>query len=591
MTYDIKIINGAVYDGQGGPSRQVNVGIRDGLIVELGPCEGPAKRTIDAAGMIVTPGFVDLHTHYDGQVSWDQELAPSCYHGVTTAVMGSCGVGFAPVRASDRDRLIALMEGVEDIPGTALAEGLTWDWESLPQYMDALDSRPHTIDFAVQVTHDPLRVYVMGDRAIAQEVATDEDIAQMRELVREAMLAGAVGFSTGRTDNHRDRQGAVTPASEATARELRGISEAFVGLGYGVLQGVSDFDMNISRARFDEEFELFVQMIDASGQRPMSVSLMQRDADTEQWRRIIEGAERAQAQGKTLRLQVAARGIGVLLGLQATFHPFMGFPSYKAISHLPLEQRVAAMREPGFKAKLLSERSDKVSGDGSSLPPLADVFLQNLDFIAGRLYRLGDDFDYEPDYTQSIYAQALERQVPFLEVIYDAMLEKDGHELLYFPIYNYLEQNLDNVHTMLTHPLALPGLSDGGAHVGTICDASFSTYMLTHWTRDRARGPKLPLERVIQMMTRDVAQFVGFVDRGELAVGKKADVNVIDYERLKLQMPFMREDLPAGGRRLLQQASGYKATIVSGQVILEDDQLTSARPGRLVRLSALHGRS
>lgn len=583
MTFDIKIINGTIIDGTGSPGRHTNVGIRDGVIVELGACEGEATQVIDAQGKIVTPGFVDLHTHYDGQVSWDDEFAPSCYHGVTTAVMGSCGVGFAPVRATDHDRLIALMEGVEDIPGTALAEGLTWDWETLPEYMDALDSRPHTIDFAVQATHDPLRMYVMGDRALADEIATDEDIDQMRALLRGALEAGAVGFSTGRTDNHRVNDGSVTPASEASLRELRGLAKAFEGLDYGVLQGVSDFDMNISRERFDQEFDLFTEMIDASGNRPMSVSLMQRDQDTEQWRRIIDRAERAQEDGQELRLQVAARGIGVLLGLQATFHPFMGFPSYKKVSHLPLDERVEAMRDPAFKAQLLTEKSDKVSGDGSPLPPLADTFLQHLEFIAGRLYRLGDDFDYEPDYTQSIYAQSLERGVSFLEVIYDAMLEKDGRELLYFPIYNYLEQNLDNVHTMLTHPLALPGLSDGGAHVGTICDASFPTYMITHWSRDRSRGAKMSLERIIQMMTHDTAKFIGFNDRGVLAVGKKADINVIDYEQLKLEMPYMVKDLPAGGIRLMQRARGYAATIVSGQPIIINDELTDARPGRLVR--------
>lgn len=582
-SYDIKIINGTLIDGTGAAGRQANLGIRDGVIVEIGACDGDAAQTIDAAGMLVTPGFVDLHTHYDGQVSWDDEFAPSCYHGVTTAVMGSCGVGFAPVRKADRGKLIALMEGVEDIPGTALAEGLTWDWESLPEYMDALDAKPHAIDFAVQVTHDPLRMYVMGDRAVADQIATDEDIAQMRTLLREGLEAGAVGFSTGRTDNHRNNDGSVTPASEASVRELRGIAQAFDGLDYGVLQGVSDFDMNISRERFDAEFDLFVEMIKASGNRPMSVSLMQRDQDTEQWRRIIQRAEQADAQGMTMRMQVGARGIGVLLGLEATFHPFMGFPSYKTISHLPLDERVAKMREPEFKAQLLTEKSDKVTGDGSALPPLADVFLQHLDFIAGRLYRLGEDFDYEPDYTKSIYAQSLERGVPFLEVIYDAMLEKDGKELLYFPIYNYLEQNLDNVHTMLTHPQALPGLSDGGAHVGTVCDASFPTYMITHWTRDRSRGPKIGLERIIQMMTKDVADFVGFKDRGVLAVGKKADINVIDYDQLKLGMPYMVEDLPAGGRRLLQRARGYKATIVTGQLVIQDDELTQARPGRLVR--------
>lgn len=583
MTYDIKIINGTLIDGTGGPLRQTNIAIKDAKIVEIGACDQEAARTIDAKGHIVTPGFVDLHTHYDGQISWDEELAPSCYHGVTTAVMGSCGVGFAPAREKDHARLIRLMEGVEDIPGTALTEGLTWDWETLPEYMDSLDAMPHTIDYAVQLTHDALRVYVMGDRALAEEVATDEDIAMMCKLTREAIEAGAVGFSTGRTDNHLSADGLMTPASEADSRELCGIVEAFKGLDYGVIQGVSDFDMNESREAFDKDFDIFEKMIESSGNRPMSISLMQRDQDTEQWVRIMERAASAKEDGKDIRLQVAARGIGVLLGLQATFHPFMGFPSYKTIAHLSLEERVARMRDPEFKTQLLSETTDRVSGDGSPLPPLADVFLQNLDFVAIRLFKMNDDFDYEPDYTKSIYNQAQEQGVSFLEMIYDSMLEEEGHTLLYFPLYNYLKQSFEDLHTMLTSPLALPGLSDAGAHVGTVCDGSFPTYMLTHWTRDRTRGPKLELERVVQMMTKDVADYIGFDDRGVLEVGKKADINVINYDDLRIFMPKMQSDLPAGGKRLLQAAKGYRATIISGEITLENDTLTGARPGRLVR--------
>ncbi|MBA2662386.1 MAG: amidohydrolase family protein [Bradymonadaceae bacterium] len=584
MDYDILVTNGTLIDGSGAPRRKADVAIKDGLIVAIGSCEGSAGEIIDASGLVITPGFIDLHTHYDGQISWDDELAPSCYHGVTTIVMGNCGVGFAPVKPEDRDRLVALMEGVEDIPGTALHEGLTWDWESLPEYMAALDSRPHTIDFAVQATHDPLRVHVMGDRALADQPATDEDIERMKRLTREALLAGAVGFSTGRTDNHRDTSGAVTPASEATARELRGIAEAFVGLKHGVISAVSDFDMNDAAHRFDPEFDLLEAMIDASGGRPMSISLMQRDQDSDQWKRILARAEQAAAAGKPIRVQVAARGIGVLLGLQATFHPFMGYPSYKRIAHLPLEERVAHMHDVDFKTQLLSEKTEKVTGDGSPLPPLADVLLQHIEFVAARMYRMESGFDYEPEYERSLYAQASAQGIPVLEALYDAMLEEDGKQLLCFPIYNYLEQNLDNVHTMLTHPLALPGLSDGGAHVGTICDASFPTYMITHWTRDRRRGPRLELERTIQMMTHDVAEHMGFSDRGLIAAGRKADLNVFDAETLLIERPYMVEDLPAGGRRLLQRARGYRATIVSGQIVIDRDELTDARPGRLVRL-------
>ncbi len=582
MRYDLKIANGTVIDGTGAPGRSANVAVRDGRIVEVGACDGPAERVIDAEGHLVTPGFVDIHTHYDGQISWDEVMAPSIFHGVTTAVMGSCGVGFAPVREGDRDRLVDLMQGVEDIPGTALSEGLTWDWETFADYMDAIDGRPHTLDFMCQVPHDALRVYVMRERALADEAATEQDIAAMRAELRHALLAGAAGFSTGRTDNHRAADGSATPASEATLRELQGLAQAFHGLDHGVLQAVSDFNMFQSLKHFDAEFDLLEQLAEAGAGHHMSMSLMQRRQDTEQWRKILKRVDAAKARGLDIRVQVGARGIGVLLGLQATFHPFMGFPSYKRIAHLPLAERVRAMRDPVFKAQLLTEKSDKVSGDGSPIPPLADQLLQNLDFVAMQLWRFGDDFDYEPRADQSVLAEAYARKVPPLEVIYDAMLEDEGRELLYFPIYNYLGNNLDVVHEMLTHPQALPGLSDGGAHVGTICDASFPTFMLTHWTRDR-QGARLPLERVVQMMTQDTARFMGLTDRGVVAPGLKADLNVIDHAGLKLERPRMVQDLPAGGQRLLQDARGYRATIISGQVVVDQDRLTPARPGRLVR--------
>ncbi len=581
--YDLKIVNGIVVDGTGAPARRADVAVKDGKIVAVGDCPGEASEVLDAAGKHVMPGFVDIHTHYDGQVSWDSELAPSCFHGVTTAVMGNCGVGFAPVREADRERLIQLMEGVEDIPGTALAEGITWDWESFPEYLDAISSRPHVLDYAAYVPHDALRVYVMGERAMAQEAATDEDIATMRKLVRQALEAGAVGFSTGRTDNHRDAQGNPTPASEATVRELTGIAEAFHGLDHGVLQAVSDFDMLEDPKRFDQEFDVLEEMVKASNGHRLSISLLQRVRSTNQWKRIVERCEQADQNGTPIRMQVAARGIGVLLGLQATFHPFMAFPSYLKIAKLPLEERVAKMRDPAFKKQLLSEKSGSVS-DGTSVPTLADQFLQNLDFVAMRLFRFGDEFDYEPDVKTSILAQAQDQGRDPLELIYDLMLEDDGRELLYFPIYNYMGFNLDVVHEMITHPLSLPGLSDGGAHVGTICDASFPTYMLTHWTRDRKKGPKLELENVVKMMTADNAAYMGFADRGTLTPGLKADINVVDMEKLDLERPHLREDLPAGGKRLLQNARGYTATYVSGVKILADDQLTGATPGQLVRV-------
>ncbi len=582
MSYDLKIEGGTIIDGTGRAGYRGDVAIKDGRIVEVGRCEGAASEVLSAEGAIVTPGFVDIHTHYDGQVSWDQELAPSSLHGVTTCVMGSCGVGFAPVREHDHQRIIELMEGVEDIPGSALAEGITWGWETFGQYMEAIDAVPHAIDFGVQVPHDVLRVYVMGERAVANGAATDEDIATMRALVREALVAGAVGFSTGRTDNHRTAQGQPTPASEATVRELTGIAGAYEGLSHGVLQAVSDFDLAISDERFDLEFDVVERMAEAGHGRPTSISLMQRWQSPEQWKRIIARAEQAHQKGTTIRLQVAPRAIGVMLGLAATFHPFMGYPSYKAICGLPLAEQVARMRDPEFRRRLLAEQTDKVAGDGSSLPPLADHLLGQIDLVARQLFRLGEQPDYEPDPRRSLFAEAQATGRSTLEALYDALVEDQGRALLYFPIYNYCGGNLDAVHAMLSHPLSLPGLSDGGAHVGTICDASFPTFLLSHWGRDRERGG-FPLEVLVKKQTHDTASFVGMHDRGTLLAGKKADLNVIDFERLRLHAPVMQRDLPAGGRRLMQHADGYRATVVSGQVIARDGVLGEARPGRLVR--------
>jgi len=580
--FDIKIIGGTVVDGTGAPAQLANVGITGGRIVEIGACDGEAARTIDATGAIVTPGWTDIHTHYDGQVSWDEELAPSCYHGVTTAVMGSCGVGFAPVRTADRTRIIELMEGVEDIPGTALAEGINWRWETFPEYLDALDAMPHAIDFACMATHDPIRVFVMGDRALADQDATDDDIEQMRGVLREALQAGAVGFSTGRTDNHRDVRGDHTPAAEASERELTGLASVLEDVDHGVLQAVSDFDMVESPDLFDGEFDLLQRMAEAAPNHGMSISLMQRIRSPNQWKQILGRVEGCAAAGIDMRVQVGARGIGVLLGLNATFHPFIGFPSYLEIADQSLEARVEKMRDPAFKAQLLTEKSQPVSGDGSAIPPLVDILLAQIDMVAMRTYRLPDPVDYEPTDADSLATEARTKGEPVLSVMYDALLEEDGLALLYFPIYNYLEGNLNIVHKMLKHPQALPGLSDGGAHVGTICDASMPTYMLTHWARDRQE--RLTLEQVVKMMSHDTSRFLGMTDRGTIEVGAKADVNVIDLEGLTLRKPRLVQDLPAGGKRLLQDAEGYRATLVSGVVVLENDQLTGARPGRLVRL-------
>ncbi|NNK07995.1 MAG: amidohydrolase family protein [Myxococcales bacterium] len=580
--YDVKIVGGTLVDGSGKERYAADLGIKDGQVVDIGKCDGRALETIDAGGAIVAPGFVDMHTHYDGQISWDEELAPSSIHGVTTCAMGSCGVGFAPVRPTDHAKLVELMEGVEDIPGTALAEGISWGWESFPEYMEVLDRMPHSIDFLAQVPHDALRVYVMGERAVHDEAATDDDIAQMRRLLRESLEAGAIGFSTGRSDNHRSAVGDWTPASEADGKELAGIAEAFRGLRHGVLQAVSDFNILHGDDHFDAEWAVLEQMLQAAGGRPMSVSTMQRDHSPEQWRWILDRAATANEKGFEVRCQVGARGIGVMLGLQATFHPFMGFPSYKAISRLPLAERIEAMRDPALKERMIAEKSEPVAGDGSMLPPLADYFLSNLDMVAMRLFRLGEKPNYEPAPSDSFGAAAMRRGEPVLSLIYDAMLEQEGKALLYFPVYNYTGMNLDAVHEMLTHPLALPGLSDGGAHVGTICDASFTTFLMTHWARDRGHG-RIPLERIIQMQASDTARFLGLRDRGRLAPGLRADVNIIDFDQLELLPPTMLQDLPAGGQRLMQGAKGYIATLVNGEVIARGGELTGARPGRLVR--------
>jgi len=580
--FDLKIEGGLVFDGSGGPAVWTDIGITGGRIAAIGNDIGAAKRSIDAKGQIVTPGFIDVHTHYDGQASWDGDLRPSIDHGVTTAVMGNCGVGFAPVHEGDHDKLIRLMEGVEDIPGTALAEGLTWNWESFPDYLDALAAVPRTIDIAAMLPHDPLRVYVMGDRAIHSEPANDADIAEMRRLTREALEAGAIGFATGRSDVHKSADGDWTPSSEATRAELVGIAKAFNGLDFGVLQAVSDFNLERGEADFDEEWSIIADYAKASG-RPFSFSLMQRDFAPDQWLKLIARTETLKAEGVDARMQVAPRAIGVFLGFNCTFHPFMGYPSYKAIADLPLAERVRRMKAPAFKANILNEKTEKLAGPGSSVPPLADMLMEHIDYVAEKFFQLGNPPDYEQSAENSLAAKARTRGVSLMEMIYDTLLERDGHELIYLPLYNYTELNYDNVLKMMQHPQALYGLSDGGAHVGTVCDASMPTYMLTHWTRDRTRGDKLSLPRVVRMLTGAQADYMGMSDRGYVREGLKADLNVIDLDNLQMEPPHMVQDLPAGGQRLLQGAIGYTATIVAGEVVIENGKLTGAKPGTVYR--------
>jgi N-acyl-D-aspartate/D-glutamate deacylase len=586
--HDLLIKNGTVFDGSGGEGQIQDIAIRDGRIAAIGTNLGAATETLDAKGHIITPGFIDLHTHYDGQVSWDDTLQPSVNHGVTTAVMGNCGVGFAPCRAEDRDKLIRLMEGVEDIPGTALHEGMDWQWESFPEYLDALDAKPRTIDVAAMVPHDPLRVFAMGDRAVFNQPANDSDIAMMESLVKEAMDAGAIGISTGRSDFHKSSDGDWTPASEAGKDELEGLARAVAASGHGVLQAVNDFDMVRPGETFDTEFALMEAFFRAGKGRPGSMSLMERDFAPDDWKNIISRTEELNADGLDISFQVAPRAIGAINGLNCTFHPIMGHPSYIAIADKPLAERVEIMRDPAFKAQLLRESPVQLSGDDSPVPPLVDMMIATFTQLAEKVFpmnRHDGSVDYEPSSEASIAGLAREADVSVWEMAYDLLLEDEGHALFYFPVYNYTHMNYDNVLTMMRHPKALPGLSDGGAHVGTICDASLPTYLLAHWTRDRLnRGkPGITLPRAVQMLTADAADYLGLSDRGRIAVGQKADLNVINYDDLSLGVPVMVKDLPAGGQRLLQPVTGYMATFVNGQRVIANDQVTEARPGRLVR--------
>ena len=577
--------NATVVDGTGAPPYVANVAVQDGRIVAVttsDPLDAPAHQTLDATGLWLTPGFIDIHTHYDGQVTWDECFTPSIYHGVTTLVMGNCGVGFAPKRPGHEDDLIKLMEGVEDIPGAALHEGIVWNWESFVQYMDALAATPRSLDYLVQVPHDPLRMYVMGERAEANRVATPADIETMRALLREALQAGAAGFSTGRSDNHRTSEGKDTPAANASALELTGLAQAFKGLNHGVIQMVSDYNLLQGPAEFDAEFDLVEALAQTSG-KPVSVTWLQRDPGGEQYKKIQARVEAAVQQGLPLYLQTAARGIGVINGLDASFHPFMGFPGYKEVAALPLAERARALREPARKARILAEKSERLAGDGTAIPPLVDLLLSRIELIAGRMFPLDARLDYEPDAMQSFLVRAKQRGTTALEAMYDYLTEGDGAQLIYFPIFNYNQGSLDTVHQMLTHPRALFGLGDAGAHVGTVCDASFSTFMLTHWVQGRAKD-RLPLAQAVEMMSSRNARYLGLHDRGLIQAGLRADINLIDPSRLSVGMPQLVRDLPAGGKRFLQKAQGYIGTWVAGQCVAREGEATDARPGRLVRM-------
>ena len=563
--FDLIIRNGTVYDGTGEPGFEGDVAITGGRIASVGRVSGKGREEIDAKGKIVTPGFVDIHTHYDGQATWDQHLTPSAWHGVTTAVMGNCGVGFAPCRTNDHDMLIRLMEGVEDIPGVVLTEGLKWNWETFPEFLDALEAHPHDIDFAAQVPHGALRVYVMGERGANRDPATAGDIREMAAIARDAVKAGALGFSTSRTLNHRTSDGQPTPTLTAAEDELVGIAMGLKAANAGVLQVVSDF------ADPARELTMLRRMVTDSG-RPLSFSLLQSDRGPEAWKMLLSWVDQCNADGLPVRAQVCGRPVGLLLGLSLTLNPFSAHPSYKTIEHLPFAERLKLLRTPEWRAKLLNETPNSDN-------PFVKAVLRNF----AKMFPLADPPNYEPTADESLGARAAQRNVSPEELAYDWMLQDDGRALILFPFLNYADDNLEPALAMMRHPHTVLGLGDGGAHVGMISDGSFPTSMLTHWTRDRTRGAKLPLEWVIKAQSRDTAAAVGLHDRGLLKPGYKADLNVIDHARLTLHRPKVAYDLPAGGRRLVQYADGYEATVVSGAVTYRNGNATGALPGKLIR--------
>ncbi|MEZ6185905.1 MAG: amidohydrolase family protein [Planctomycetota bacterium] len=562
--HELVIRGGTLVDGSGAARREADVAVDGARIVAVGEDVGPGRRELDARGLIVCPGFVDLHTHYDAQATWDPQLTPSGWHGVTTAIQGSCGVGFAPAHPDRREWLIGLMEGVEDIPGSALTEGIRWEWESFPEYLDALERFPRALDLGAQVPHGALRAYVMGERGANNDVARPEDVARMAELVEEALRAGALGFSTSRTLLHKSMEGVPVPGTFATREELFGIAAALGRAGHGVFQLATD------HVRVPEEL-LWVDELAQEVGCPVMFNLSQIDQAPELWRQV---AAQLQRMDPRVRAQVAGRAIGILMTLDATAHPFVPYARYQAIAHLPLPERVAALRDPAFRAQLVA--------DGPlSLGPFEDFIAQTY----GRMFLPNPDgtIDYEPTPAQSVAAVAQARGLDPAEVALDALLAGDGQGFLYFPLFNYAGGDLAPLFELHQDPRTLMGLSDAGAHCGAICDGGMPTFMLTHWARDRSRGPRLALEHVIQRQTRATAEAFGLLDRGLVAPGYLADLNLIDLDALRLEAPRLVRDLPAGGRRLVQRARGYVATLKSGVVTRERDEATGELPGALVR--------
>jgi N-acyl-D-aspartate/D-glutamate deacylase len=560
---DLVIRGGTIVDGSGGPTYEADVAVNGGKITAIGRNLPKGAEEIAAKGKIVTPGFIDVHTHYDAQVTWSSQITPSTWNGVTTAMIGNCGVGFAPCKPEQRDMLVKLMEGVEDIPEVVLTAGIPWGWESFSEYMDTLAARPYDLDVVTQVPHAALRVYVMGKRGAEREPATAEDRARMAALAAGGIRAGALGFSTSRTINHKTKAGESIPTLGAPEEELADIYAAVGATGMGWLQVISDFDDP------DAEFAMLRRLAKKSG-RPMTMTILQRDAKPDEWRRILAHIAAANADGLPMTGQVIGRPTGIMLGFEISQNPFLGRPSFDAINHLPFDEKMKVLRDPAFRAKLIAEANNNPA-------------LQKRCATWERIFPLGDKPDYEPGPEASVAARAAREGRKPEDVAYDMLLEKDGKNILYRPLSNYTRCDLEDVRDMITHPNTLIGLGDGGAHVGILSDASSITYLLTHWTRDRTRGPKMPVEWAVKRLTRDNAAALGLHDRGLVRVGGKADLNVIDYDRLALHAPEVRYDLPTGGRRLVQLTDGYEATIVAGVPVYREGVATGALPGRLVR--------
>jgi N-acyl-D-amino-acid deacylase len=567
--FDTIIRGGTIVDGSGTPRFTGDIGITEGRIAEVGGKLGAGKREIDAGGAIVTPGWVDVHTHYDGQVTWDPYLSPSTDHGVTSVVMGNCGVGFAPVHADQRDWLISVMEGVEDIPGTVLAEGIDWQWESFPEYLDALERMPRALDVGAQIPHSALRTYVMGERGITHDEATPADIQAMVQLVREGMRAGALGFSTSRTIIHKYQGRKYPPGTFASPDEILGIARVLGEVGHGV------FQMTANHYQMEIELPWMTQLA-RDNNLPVAFALVQTDQTPDTWKRLLAALDETHKENVPLYGAVAGRPAGILMAWLGSTHPFMSHPLWQEIAALPWAEKLARLRDPQVRARL----TDMAALMSSAQYDTRTAYLTQ---SFHKMYALGAEPDYEPPQEQSIASIAERDGRTPLEVAYDMLMDLDGKGIVYFPSFNYAYNDLSQLHTELQHPRTMMSLADGGAHCGYICDVSMPTYMLTHWARDRRRGPTLPLELMVQRQTRDTARIYGLEDRGLLRPGYLADVNIIDFDRLRIPPPYVAFDLPAGGRRLVQTAEGYRATLKAGETIMEDGERTGALPGKLMR--------